>query len=64
MRLVKDRYGLSWQVVPRRLYELLSHPDPAGGPAATEPMYACAKSSSPSSSGRRRMASERKPLIG
>ena len=25
---VKDRYGLSWQVVPTRLTELLTHPDP------------------------------------
>lgn len=24
---LKDRYGLSWQVVPRRLVELLEHPD-------------------------------------
>jgi predicted 3-demethylubiquinone-9 3-methyltransferase (glyoxalase superfamily) len=26
---IKDRYGLSWQVVPIRLGELLSDPDPA-----------------------------------
>jgi len=26
---LKDRYGLSWQVVPRRLVELLADPDPA-----------------------------------
>lgn len=26
---LKDRYGLSWQVVPRRLPELLGDPDPA-----------------------------------
>ena len=26
---VKDRYGLSWQVVPKRLPELLSHSDEA-----------------------------------
>lgn len=25
---LKDRYGLSWQVVPRRLVELLNHSDP------------------------------------
>lgn len=24
---LKDRYGLSWQIVPRRLIELLSDPD-------------------------------------
>lgn len=26
---LKDKYGLSWQIVPRRLTELLSDPDPA-----------------------------------
>lgn len=26
---LKDRYGLSWQVIPRRLGELLADPDPA-----------------------------------
>lgn len=26
---LKDKYGLSWQIVPRRLTELLSNPDPA-----------------------------------
>ena len=26
---LKDRYGLSWQIVPRRLIELLADPDPA-----------------------------------
>ncbi|MFP8959784.1 VOC family protein [Streptomyces nanhaiensis] len=26
---LKDRYGLSWQIVPRELTELLSHPDRA-----------------------------------
>jgi predicted 3-demethylubiquinone-9 3-methyltransferase (glyoxalase superfamily) len=26
---LKDRYGLSWQVVPNRLMELLGDPDPA-----------------------------------
>lgn len=25
---LKDRYGLSWQIVPRELPRLLSHPDP------------------------------------
>jgi predicted 3-demethylubiquinone-9 3-methyltransferase (glyoxalase superfamily) len=25
---LKDRYGLSWQIVPTALYELLSDPDP------------------------------------
>ena len=35
----KDKFGLSWQVVPQRLYELLSHPDPAVATAATQAMY-------------------------
>lgn len=26
---LKDRYGLSWQVVPKRLMELMDDPDPA-----------------------------------
>lgn len=26
---LKDRFGLSWQVLPRRLLELMRHPDPA-----------------------------------
>lgn len=26
---IKDRFGLSWQIVPRRLTELMAHPDPA-----------------------------------
>ncbi len=26
---LKDRFGLSWQIVPTRLPELLQHPDPA-----------------------------------
>ncbi|HEY0950577.1 VOC family protein [Nocardioides sp.] len=35
---LKDRFGLSWQVVPTRLYELLSDPDPARARAATDAM--------------------------
>ena len=33
-----DRFGLSWQVVPVRLYELLSDPDPARAAATAEAM--------------------------
>jgi predicted 3-demethylubiquinone-9 3-methyltransferase (glyoxalase superfamily) len=32
----KDRFGLSWQIVPDRLYELVSDPDPARATAATK----------------------------
>jgi predicted 3-demethylubiquinone-9 3-methyltransferase (glyoxalase superfamily) len=36
---LKDRFGLSWQIVPTRLYELVSDPDPARARAATEAMF-------------------------
>jgi predicted 3-demethylubiquinone-9 3-methyltransferase (glyoxalase superfamily) len=35
---LKDRYGLSWQIVPERLYELLEGPDPARAALATAAM--------------------------
>ena len=35
---LKDRFGLSWQIVPSRLYELVSDPDPARANAATRAM--------------------------
>ena len=35
---VKDRFGLSWQIVPTRLYELISDPDPARSQAAMQAM--------------------------
>jgi len=35
---VKDRFGLSWQIVPRRMLELLSDPDPARAKRAMEAM--------------------------
>ncbi|KDE14155.1 VOC family protein [Rhodococcus aetherivorans] len=35
---LKDRFGLSWQVVPRRLYELLSDTDLEVGRRITEAM--------------------------
>jgi len=34
----KDRFGLSWQVVPRRLVELLADPDAARGQRAMKAM--------------------------
>lgn len=36
---LKDRFGLSWQVVPERLYELVNDPDPARADAANAAMY-------------------------
>jgi predicted 3-demethylubiquinone-9 3-methyltransferase (glyoxalase superfamily) len=35
---VKDRFGLSWQIVPRQLTRLLSDPDPARARRAFEAM--------------------------
>ena len=35
---LKDRFGVSWQIVPARLYELVSDPDPARADAATAAM--------------------------
>ncbi|BAJ32196.1 MULTISPECIES: VOC family protein [Kitasatospora] len=35
---LKDRYGLSWQIVPRRMTELLSDPDPERARRATAAM--------------------------
>lgn len=35
---LKDRFGVSWQVVPDRLHELLRDPDPARAGAASEAM--------------------------
>ncbi len=40
---LKDRFGLSWQVVPSRLYELLSDPDEARAVAATVAMLGMRK---------------------
>ncbi len=34
----KDRYGLSWQIVPERLHELVYDPDPERAAAATRAM--------------------------
>jgi len=36
---LKDRFGLSWQIVPTAAYELFSDPDPARARAATEAMF-------------------------
>ena len=35
---LKDRYGLSWQIVPRALPEVLGHADPAKAKAAMQAM--------------------------
>jgi predicted 3-demethylubiquinone-9 3-methyltransferase (glyoxalase superfamily) len=40
---LKDRYGLSWQIVPERLYELLEDPDAARAAAAMTAMLGMRK---------------------
>ena len=40
---LKDRFGLSWQVVPKRLNELLEGPDRAGAKRAMEAMLQMSK---------------------
>lgn len=40
---LKDRFGLSWQIVPERLYELISDPDPARAAAATRALHGMRK---------------------
>lgn len=40
---LKDRYGLSWQIVPDRLTELTGDPDPARAAAATKAMLGMRK---------------------
>lgn len=40
---LKDRFGLSWQIVPTRLYELISDPDRVRATAASEAMLGMAR---------------------
>ena len=40
---LKDKYGLSWQIVPRRLIELLADPDPAKGKRVMQAMMKMVK---------------------
>jgi predicted 3-demethylubiquinone-9 3-methyltransferase (glyoxalase superfamily) len=40
---LKDKYGLSWQVVPKILYEMLQDPDPARVTRVTEALYQMTK---------------------
>lgn len=40
---LKDRWGLSWQIVPRRLIELENDPDPERARRATEAMLKMGK---------------------
>jgi predicted 3-demethylubiquinone-9 3-methyltransferase (glyoxalase superfamily) len=40
---LKDRYGLSWQVAPVGMVEMLNDPDPARGQRAMKAMYGMKK---------------------
>jgi predicted 3-demethylubiquinone-9 3-methyltransferase (glyoxalase superfamily) len=40
---LKDRFGVSWQVVPTRLFELLGDPDPDRAQRATQAMLSMGK---------------------
>jgi len=40
---LKDRYGVSWQVIPRRLAELVNGPDPEGAARAMKAMLEMTK---------------------
>lgn len=40
---LKDKYGVSWQVVPDKLMELLNHPDAAKAQRVTEAMLQMVK---------------------
>lgn len=40
---LKDRFGLSWQIVPHRLDELVGDPDPVRAAAATKAMLGMRK---------------------
>jgi predicted 3-demethylubiquinone-9 3-methyltransferase (glyoxalase superfamily) len=40
---LKDRYGVSWQIVPKRLNELMNDPDPERARRATDAMLTMTK---------------------
>lgn len=40
---LRDRWGLSWQIVPKRLTELLNDPNPDRAQAATQAMFGMSK---------------------
>ena len=40
---LKDRFGLTWQVVPKQLFETIYGPDPAGRERATKAMMQMVK---------------------
>ena len=40
---LKDRYGLSWQIVPKILFEMMADPDPAKSKRASDAMMKMVK---------------------
>jgi predicted 3-demethylubiquinone-9 3-methyltransferase (glyoxalase superfamily) len=40
---LKDKYGVSWQVIPRVLFDLIRDPDPEKAARATEAMLSMSK---------------------
>ena len=40
---LRDRFGVSWQIVPDRLFELIGDPDPTRAAAATKAMLGMRK---------------------
>lgn len=40
---LKDKFGLSWQIVPRKMIELINHPDKAGAQRAMQAMLGMRK---------------------
>ena len=40
---LKDRYGLSWQIVPKQMFEYMSDPDPEKSKRTTEAMLKMGK---------------------
>ena len=43
LRLVQDKWGLSWQITPRALTEAIADPDPAAAKRAFEAMMTMGK---------------------
>ncbi|MEY2635419.1 MAG: hypothetical protein RIS75_1359, partial [Actinomycetota bacterium] len=39
----KDKFGVSWQIIPKQLGECLSNPDPVKAAAAMEAMMGMSK---------------------
>ena len=40
---LKDRWGLSWQIVPQQLYDMMGAPDRAAAERATQAMFTMQK---------------------